>query len=71
MTYKTLVPAYGRDYKTGKAVKEAFEAGKDFLTTAITDGDQLINREDLLTLKPITVNIRFAAERKITQIILK
>ena len=26
----TAVPAYGRDYKSAKAVKADFEAGKDF-----------------------------------------
>jgi len=26
----TLVPAYGRDYKTKKAVKADWDAGKDF-----------------------------------------
>lgn len=28
--YYELQPAYGRDYKTAKEVKAAFEAGKDF-----------------------------------------
>ena len=27
----TLVPAYGRDYKSGKAVQADWDAGKDFL----------------------------------------
>ena len=30
MSYE-LQPAYGRDYKTAKEVKEAFAAGKDFI----------------------------------------
>lgn len=29
--YVTAVPAYGRDYKSGKAVQEDWDAGKDFL----------------------------------------
>jgi len=28
--YLTLVPAYGRDYPSAKAVREAWAAGKDF-----------------------------------------
>jgi hypothetical protein len=27
----TLVPAYGRDYRSAKAVKEDWKSGKDFL----------------------------------------
>jgi hypothetical protein len=30
MPYLTVVPAYGRDYKSAKAVKDDWEAGKDF-----------------------------------------
>lgn len=29
-TYITVTPAYGRDYKTQKEAKAAWEAGKDF-----------------------------------------
>ncbi len=29
----TLVPAYGRDYKSKAAVQADFDAGKDFLTS--------------------------------------
>jgi len=29
--YVSAIPAYGRDYKSAKAVKEDWEAGKDFL----------------------------------------
>jgi hypothetical protein len=28
--YTTLVPAYGRDYTSAKAVKAAWDAGQDF-----------------------------------------
>ena len=31
MPYYELQPAYGRDYKTAKEVKEAFAAGEDFI----------------------------------------
>lgn len=29
----TLIPAYGRDYKSSKEVKADWEAGKDFVMT--------------------------------------
>jgi hypothetical protein len=35
--YKTLIPAYGRDYTSGKAAKADFLAGKDFIIADITD----------------------------------
>jgi hypothetical protein len=31
----TLVPAYGRDYRSAKEVKAAFETGKDFLNNRL------------------------------------
>lgn len=31
MPHLTLVPAFGRDYKSAKAVKADWDAGKDFL----------------------------------------
>jgi len=31
MTYLTLIPAYGRDYKSKKEVIADFEANKDFV----------------------------------------
>ncbi len=31
MSQYILTPAYGRDYKTSKEVKEAFQNGKDFV----------------------------------------
>ena len=30
-THFTLTPAYGKDYKSSKAVVEGFEEGKDFI----------------------------------------
>lgn len=35
--YKTLIPAYGRDYTSAKAVKADFLTGKDFIIADITD----------------------------------
>jgi len=44
----TLVPAYGRDYTSAKAVKADWDAGKDFIIRDISsryDGSY-INKQD-------------------------
>jgi len=33
----TLVPAYGRDYTSKKAVEKDWKSGKDFIVADITD----------------------------------
>ena len=33
----TLIPAYGRDYKSGKAAKADWKAGKDFVIADISN----------------------------------
>lgn len=62
----TLTPAYG-DYKSGKAAKEAFDAGQDFRIADIRgpfDG-QTVNKPQFSELGgeslPATVQIRFKA----------
>lgn len=35
MQYLTLVPAYGRDYKSKKSLLEDWKAGKDFLIASV------------------------------------
>ncbi len=57
-----LTPAYGRDYKTGKAAKEAFEANLDFLTAELNP--RLINREQIPT--GTAVVLRFKGMRNTT-----
>ena len=58
----TLSPAYGRDYKSRKAVREDWRADKDFIIEQIHgspgNGHTVANRSDLQdTHGPI--NIRF------------
>ena len=62
--YETLVPAYGRDYKSKKALLEDFNNDKDF---KIAWTGQYTNKADLEKLfKDIySVNIRYAKLRKI------
>ena len=61
----TLIPAYGRDYKTAKAAKADYAAGKDFLIAQFGhpyDGKPA-NKEDMAGA---TVTLRFDSLRKIT-----
>jgi hypothetical protein len=69
----TLVPAYGRDYKSGKDVKADFAAGKDFTIADYfsPDDGRVTNREDLLRAKVRSVNIRYARLTKIVVIPVK
>jgi len=70
MRYMTLVPAYGRDYKTAKAVKADWASGKDFLVSNIMDaGDgKPFNKQDAATLAPVTLNIRYNGLSQIAQV---
>ena len=61
----TVIPAYGRDYKTAKAAKADYVAGKDFIIQQIThpyDGKPANARD----LKNENVMIRFNRLTKIT-----
>jgi len=65
--YPTVTPAYGRDYKSAKAAKADWEAGKDFILQDISspwDGKP-INKEDAMKAKFPGVNIRFKGMTKI------
>ena len=41
----SLIPAYGRDYKTKKAVQADWDANKDFLAVGVTGGG-MTNKQD-------------------------
>jgi hypothetical protein len=45
MRYLSAIPAYGRDYKSAKAVREDWKAGKDFLIQDIVEHGY-INKAD-------------------------
>ena len=63
MTYQTVVPAYGRDYKSAKAALEDWHGGKDF--RAEPQG-QYCSRRDFGPT--VMVNIRYAKLAKITSV---
>ena len=61
----SLVPAYGRDYKSKKEVKEAFNSGKDFKIMDISnpwDG-RYASRVELTEYRQ--VRIRYSKLRKV------
>lgn len=63
----TLVPAYGRDYKSKAAVMADFDAGKDFLIAGIhPDSGRYVNKPQLLGNER-EVSIRYA---KLTKVIV-
>jgi hypothetical protein len=65
MQYVSAVPAYGRDYKSAKAVREDWAAGKDFLIQDMQRSGY-VNKDD----KPadMQLNVRFANLTKVVVI---
>lgn len=65
MAYLTLVPSYGRDYKSKKEVQSAWDAGQDFTINDMfsADNGRQINKED--AKQGQTLNIRY---KNLTQV---
>ena len=60
----TLMPAYGRDYKSKAAVQADLDAGKDFLTTGV--GRSIpVDKGSLVKLGYTSCFIRYAGLRKV------
>jgi hypothetical protein len=74
----TVVPAYGRDYKSEEEVKKAWEAGKDFLIQDIScrwDGSY-VNISDMKNhaqqgITYSSVRVRYKKLRNVTIIPIK
>lgn len=64
--FKSLTPAYGRDYKSKQAVIDDFEANKDFI---LQPEGVYINKEQIA--KGVTVNIRYKKQAHVCTIIVK
>ena len=64
MTRTTVLPAYGRDYKTAKAVRADFEANKDFMICDMfsPDDGRYVNAEQLEIGD--TLAVRYDGKRK-------
>ena len=61
--YPTLSPAYGRDYTTAKAAREAFLGGADFVLHSY-QGTTYADVNDLRA-EYGAVNIRYSGNRKV------
>ena len=63
--YLTLLPAYGRDYKSKKSIINDLNALKDFV---ISHTGQFINKPQFKELNISSFNVRYDQQRKITNI---
>lgn len=66
--YLTVIPAYGRDYKSQKEVKAAFAAGHDFMIQDMSHPNDgaYINKSD--ATKGMTLNIRYKQKTQVLPI---
>ena len=60
----TLLPAYGRDYKSKAAILDDINNNKDFLVSSLYPS--LINRSQLITEGYKSIVVRYASQRKVT-----
>jgi hypothetical protein len=61
----TLIPAYGRDYKSAKEVKAAVDANKDFQVASMFDGGGYTSKDELKNKGVTSVVLRY---KKLTQV---
>jgi len=64
MNYLTVVPAYGRDYKTARDARADWDAGKDFKDPRT---DQYLSKRDIDS-STTRVTIRFSSLRKLVNV---
>lgn len=61
----TVIPAYGKDYKSKKEVEEAFESGADFKIMNPGYGGRYINKQDALQFGANELKIRYANKSRV------
>ena len=66
--YLTLLPAYGRDYKSKKLIIDDLNNNKDFLESTSL---KAINKQQFKELNISSFNVRYDQLRKITNIKIK
>ena len=64
----TLLPAYGRDYKSKKLIIDDLNNNKDFLESSSL---RAINKQQFKELNINSFNVRYDQQRKITNIKIK
>lgn len=64
----TVIPAYGRDYKSKAAVLADYEAGKDFIVQDFFSGEdgRAVNKEDA-EREGIQLKVRY---QKLTKVVI-
>nr|BAR21788.1 hypothetical protein [uncultured Mediterranean phage uvMED]BAR38625.1 hypothetical protein [uncultured Mediterranean phage uvMED] len=68
MNFITLLPAYGRDYKSKKLIIEDLNNNRDFLESTSM---KYINKQQFKELEISSFNVRYDSQRKITNIKIK
>jgi len=63
--YLTLLPAYGRDYKSKKLIIDDLNNNKDFIESS---SNSYINKQQFKELNISSFNVRYDQQRKITNI---
>jgi len=66
--YLTLLPAYGRDYKSKKLIIDDLNNNKDFLESTSL---RAINKQQFKELNISSFNVRYDQHRKVTNIKIK
>ena len=66
--FLTLLPAYGRDYKSKKLIIDDLNNNKDFLESTSL---RAINKQQFKELNISSFNVRYDQHRKITNIKIK
>ena len=65
MNFITLLPAYGRDYKSKRLIIDDLNNNKDFLESTSL---KAINKQQFKELNISSFNVRYDQQRKITNI---
>ena len=68
MDFITLLPAYGRDYKSKKLIIDDLNNNKDFIESTSL---RAINKQQFKELNISSFNVRYDQHRKITNIKIK
>ena len=66
--YLTLLPAYGRDYKSKRLIIDDLNNNKDFIESTSL---RAINKQQFKELNISSFNVRYDQQRKITNIKIK
>ena len=68
MNFITLLPAYGRDYKSKKLIIDDLNNNRDFLESTSM---KYINKQQFKELEISSFNVRYYSQRKIINIKIK